>query len=39
MPAFLDTGFNLVDVRDIAEGHLLAYDRGQSGRALHPGLR
>lgn len=31
MPAFLDTGLNLVDVRDIADGHLLAYDRGKSG--------
>lgn len=32
MPAFLDTGLNLVDVDDIADGHLLAFDRGQSGR-------
>lgn len=31
MPAFLDTGLNLVDVRDTAEGHLLACERGKSG--------
>lgn len=31
MPAFLDTGLNLVDVRDTAEGHLLACERGRPG--------
>jgi len=31
MPAFVDTGLNLVDVADTAEGHLLAGDRGCSG--------
>ncbi len=31
MPAYLDTGLNLVDVRDVAEGHLLAFRRGQPG--------
>lgn len=31
MPAFVDTGLNLVDVADIAEGHLLACDRGKPG--------
>src|SRR5258708_963217 len=31
MPAFVDTGLNLVDVADTAEGHLLAGDRGRSG--------
>ncbi len=31
MPAFLDTGLNLVDVRDTAEGHLLAFDKGIAG--------
>ncbi len=31
MPAYVDTGLNLVDVRDVAQGHLLAYERGQSG--------
>ena len=28
MPAYLDTGLNLVDVRDVAHGHLLAMERG-----------
>ena len=32
MPFYLDTGLNFVDVRDVAEGHLLAYEKGQSGR-------
>jgi dihydroflavonol-4-reductase len=31
MPAFVDTGLNLVDVEDTAEGHLLACERGTSG--------
>jgi len=31
MPAFLDTGLNLVDVRDVAEGHLAACERGKAG--------
>jgi len=31
LPAFVDTGLNLVDVEDTAEGHLLACDRGKSG--------
>ncbi len=31
MPAFIDTGLNVVDVRDTAEGHLLAADRGRAG--------
>ena len=31
LPAFVDTGLNLVDVRDIAEGHLLAAERGIPG--------
>lgn len=31
MPAFVDTGLNLVDVRDTAEGHLLAGERGCVG--------
>lgn len=32
MPAFVDTGLNLVDVRDVATGHRLALERGASGR-------
>ena len=31
MPAFIDTGLNLVDVRDVAEGNLLACERGRPG--------
>ena len=31
MPAFVDTGLNLAHVDDIAEGHLLAYERGKIG--------
>jgi dihydroflavonol-4-reductase len=31
LPAFIDTGLNLVDVRDVAVGHLLAAERGRPG--------
>jgi len=31
MPAYLDTGLNLIHVRDVAEGHILAYENGKSG--------
>jgi len=31
MPAFVDTGLNLVNVDDVALGHLLALDRGRIG--------
>ncbi|MBT8441407.1 MAG: NAD-dependent epimerase/dehydratase family protein [Gammaproteobacteria bacterium] len=31
MPAFVDTGLNIVHVDDVAEGQLLAYERGQQG--------
>ena len=31
MPAFVDTGLNVVDARDVAEGHLLACERGNVG--------
>ena len=31
MPAFVDTGLNVVDANDVAEGHLLAADRGRTG--------
>ena len=31
MPAFVDTGLNLVDVRDTAVGHVLAMERGRPG--------
>jgi dihydroflavonol-4-reductase len=31
MPAYVDTGLNLIDVRDVAAGHLAAFHRGRSG--------
>jgi dihydroflavonol-4-reductase len=31
MPAFIDTGLNVVDVRDVALGHWLASERGRVG--------
>jgi dihydroflavonol-4-reductase len=31
MPGFVDTGLNVVDVRDVAEGHLLACEKGRAG--------
>jgi dihydroflavonol-4-reductase len=31
MPAFVDTGLNLVHVDDVAAGHLLARERGRIG--------
>ena len=31
MPAFIDTGLNVVDVRDVALGHVLAWERGRAG--------
>jgi dihydroflavonol-4-reductase len=31
MPAYIDTGLNVVDVRDCAEGHWLACERGRCG--------
>ena len=31
LPAFVDTGLNVVHVDDVADGHLLAYDKGSKG--------
>ena len=31
MPAYVDTGLNIVHVDDVATGHLLAFHRGRSG--------
>ncbi len=32
MPAFVDTGLNLVHVEDVAEGHFLSLERGRIGQ-------
>src|SRR6185312_2577874 len=32
MPAFVDTGLNLVHVDDVAEGHFLALEKGRNGQ-------
>jgi dihydroflavonol-4-reductase len=32
MPAYIDTGLNVVNVRDVARGHLLACERGVAGQ-------
>jgi dihydroflavonol-4-reductase len=39
MPAYVDTGLNLVDVRDVARGHLLAAERGRPGERYILGAR
>lgn len=31
MPAYVDTGLNLIHVKDVARGHLLALEKGQTG--------
>ena len=31
MPAYVETGLNIVDVKDVARGHLLAAERGRIG--------
>jgi dihydroflavonol-4-reductase len=31
MPAYVDTGLNIVHVDDVAAGHLLAFEKGQAG--------
>jgi dihydroflavonol-4-reductase len=31
MPAYVETGLNFIDVRDVAQGHLLALEKGKSG--------
>ncbi|HEY9906906.1 MAG TPA: hopanoid-associated sugar epimerase [Thermosynechococcaceae cyanobacterium] len=31
MPAYVDTGLNLIDVQDVAQGHLLALRKGKTG--------
>lgn len=39
MPAYLNTGLNLIDVRDVAAGHLLALERGRIGEKYILGNR
>jgi dihydroflavonol-4-reductase len=39
IPAYVDTGLNLVDVRDVAQGHLLAAARGRVGEKYILGHR
>jgi dihydroflavonol-4-reductase len=39
MPAYLDTGLNLVDVRDVSQGHCLAFERGIIGQKYILGNR
>lgn len=39
MPAYVDTGLNLVPVEDVAEGHLLAADKGRIGERYILGAR
>jgi len=39
MPAYLDTGLNLIDVRDCAQGHLLAEEKGRVGERYILGNR
>ncbi|WP_141565560.1 NAD-dependent epimerase/dehydratase family protein, partial [Anaplasma marginale] len=31
MPAYVDTGLNFIDVRDVAKGHILALEKGRTG--------
>jgi dihydroflavonol-4-reductase len=39
MFGYVDTGMNLIDVRDCAEGHVLAAERGQAGERYILGSR
>jgi len=39
VPAYVDTGLNLVDVRDVALGHLLAAEKGKVGEKYILGNR
>lgn len=32
MPAYLNTGLNIIDVEDVAMGHLLAFEKGRIGQ-------
>jgi dihydroflavonol-4-reductase len=39
MPAYVDTGLNIVDVEDVARAHILALDRGRPGERYILGNR
>lgn len=39
IPFYLDTGLNFVDVRDVARGHILAFEKGEPGRRYILGNR
>ena len=39
IPAYVDTGLNLVDVRDVAQGHLFAAEKGRVGERYILGNR
>src|SRR5260370_8789280 len=39
MPAYVDTGLNLIDVEDVALGHILALERGRPGERYILGNR
>ena len=39
MRAYVDTGLNLVDVRDVAQGHILAAEQGRVGERYILGNR
>ncbi|MFN0083935.1 MAG: hopanoid-associated sugar epimerase [Blastocatellia bacterium] len=39
MPAYVHTGLNLIDVEDVARGHLLAWERGRAGERYILGNR
>jgi len=39
MPAYVNTGLNLVDVRDVARGHILALEKGRIGERYLLGNR
>lgn len=38
-PGYLDTGMNLIDVADVAQGHILAMERGSPGQRYILGYR